>query len=1327
MSTSELILSLEELGIHLILKNGKLKINAPKGALNDDLINKVKQNKKEILEILNHKELQEKYDCIKQTKTKNFYKLSSAQKRLFFLFELDKTSLAYNIPKIVKLEGKLDKLRLNNAFRKLIDRHENLRTSFEVINDEVVQKISNQVEFEIEYYHSDKNGVQSIIKNFIKPFDLEKAPLIKVGLIEIQSQENLLMIDMHHIITDGVSQGILIKDFSALYNNVELPDLKLQYKDYSEWQQSEEQKEIVSKQKTFWLNEFAEEITILELPTDYPRPKVKNYEGNIISFAINTEESTKLKAISETNRSTLYTTLLSIYNILLSKLSNQNDIVIGTIVAGRQHADLESVIGMFVNTLALRNFPKAELSFKEFVSELKSKTLECFDNQSYQYEELLNELNVVRDTSRNPMFDVMFLFQNFERKELKISDFKLNSYNSGHTTSKFDLTLSGGESHGQIILSFDYSTYLFKKETIERFITYFKNIVSAVINDQNKKISDIDIISDEEKSQLLYEFNNTKADYPKEKTIIQLFEEQVVKAPNRVAVVFNGNNLTYCEINNKANQLGRLLQKKGVIRNSVVGVMIERSLEMFIGIYGILKARGAYLPIATNYPENRKKYMIENSKATILLTQENLLNNIEGGLELINPYDKNIYQGNIDNLNLNAPDDLAYVIYTSGSTGNPKGVMIEHGSLVNRLNWMQKMYPIDGKGTILQKTPFTFDVSVWEIFWWSMTGSKICLLKLGGEKEPETIIKTIEKNIVSVLHFVPSMFGVFLDHIITEEGQLKKIKSIKQVITSGEALQPIHVEKFNRTLGNVNGSKLANLYGPTEATVDVTYYNCPEDESVNIVPIGKPIDNTSMYIIDSSVNLTPIGVGGELCIGGVGLAQGYLNNEELTKEKFILSSFAEGRLYRTGDLARWLPDGNIEYLGRIDHQIKIRGNRLELGEIESNLIKHEKISETVVIAVNEGVEKRICAYFVSNEEIEISELRTYLSQSLLDYMIPSYFVRLNVMPLTSNGKIDRKALPEPEFEVGDAYVRPRNDLEFKLCEIWGDILGINKDEISTHVDFFNIGGNSLQIIKLVSQIKNVIETNLTVLDVFHEPTIKAISHRIKNKVVETSINNTPYIRYNRNSKRNVFCFPPIAGLGLWCSALAPYMQDFTIISFNFVNKENLVEYYTNIIATDFPSSDIVLMGYSMGGNLAYEVAKELELRNINVSDVIIIDCFKNTKERKEYINSLPKSNYEEMGIFNVLKVNKMDHLKEKLLSNVLEYDNYHCKKLASDFIEANIHYIYTNLSDNKNWRPSTKRQFIEYKGVGVHLEMWTAPNLKANAELLNKILINIEF
>ncbi|MDW3194572.1 MAG: amino acid adenylation domain-containing protein [Cytophagales bacterium] len=1091
MSIDEYITHLRSNNIIVSVKENQLEVEASEGDLTESIIDELKAKKPSIIQFFNS--LGAVYQPIKPVVKREYYPLSSAQHRMYFLYQFEPHALTYNMPQIVRLDGELDKDRLEYAFRKLVDRHESLRTSFKLIDDEPVQEIKEQVDFQLEYYQSNEEEVQQVINKFIRPFDLAKAPLIRVGLItEIKSSEqgstaHILMVDMNHIVIDGVSQGILINDFMSLYYNEELPPLHLQYKDYAVWQQRAEQQAALSQQKAYWLEEYADLPPVLELPYDHKRPMVKNSQGSNLSFSVPVEQTAQLKSIAESEGATLFMVMLSVYSILLSKLSNREDLVIGTPTAGRQHADVENMIGMFVNTLAMRSYPKGTLSFREFLSAIQSMTLASFDHQGYQYEELIDALKIERDTSRNPLFDVMFAYQNFEESSLQMPGLKLSSLNNGQSVSKFDLTLTVSESVEQLFLEFEYSNELFERETIERFVTYFNNVVTTIISNPEIRLSHIEVISASEKYQLLHKFNDTKADYPREETLASLFDRQVRATPDNLALIHNQIEISYRELDEKSNRLAYLLKSKGVGEGSVIGLMLDRSVGMIIGLLGILKAGGTYLPLDTSQPEKRNTDILQQSDATLLLTSTHDRFAYESYIDVVTLDEPNIYPGDERDLKISSfsSSGIAYIIYTSGSTGKPKGVMVSHRSVINLVHSQKETFGISDDERILQFSNIVFDASMEQIWLALLSGSTLVLASREVILNHENFNDYISDFNITHLDVTPS----FLENLDSDFHP-----TLRRIVIGGERCKVQIADELWKKY------KVYNAYGPSEATVTSIEYliDRPLNERI---PIGRPINNTVVYVLDVHQQLLPKGVGGELYIGGDCLAAGYLNDKELTREKFVANPFRPGeRMYRTGDLARWLPDGNIEFLGRIDDQVKIRGFRIELGETEHHLTSHDQVNKAIVLAKEKDGENFLVAYYVAEEALETMGLRDYLSGNLPDYMVPAYYVHLDKVPLNANGKVDKKALPDAEIGSTYSYVAPSNATEEQLVGIWGEVLKLDKEVIGVTRSFFELGGHSLKATLLVNKIFKEMNVEVPLREVFRESTVHKMAEYIENEM-----------------------------------------------------------------------------------------------------------------------------------------------------------------------------------------------------------------------------------
>ncbi len=1036
------------------------------------------------------------YVPIPIAEAQEYYPVSSAQKRIYLLRHLTGGELGYNMPGVLEIRGPLDMDKAEAAFRRLILRHESLRTSFMMKEGEVVQRIHERVPFVLEQYAGDEEEAETMIRQFVRPFDLSRAPLLRAGLMKLGDDRHLLLFDTHHIIADGVSMSLLSREFIQCYQGEELQPLLVQYKDYAVWQLEQAKGDEMERHLAYWTGIFSDGIPVLELPTDHPRSAVRSFEGDTVSVKIDPSLLQGLQTLAQDSGATLFMVLLAVFNVLLSKYSRQQDIVVGTPVSGRDHPDVDSVMGMFVNTLSLRNTPKEELTFRDFLREVIQSSLEAFDHSVYPFEQLVEQVQAQRELSRNPLFDVMLVLQNMENIDLVSNELVFSTYPMAWRVSKFDLTLTLREEEEGLNGVLEYAASLFERETAERMAAHFVQLLGEAVREPDSRLGELNMLQPDETRQIQEVFNATDSEYPRSQTIHGLFEEQAARSPERVAVLFGDSRITYAELNAKANQIAHRLCGLGVQPDTVVAIMTERSLGMIAGIFGILKAGGAYLPIDPNLPAERIRYMLKDSGAVILLCQDQD-HSVCAGFSgtVLDIEDSSLLAHLSSNLpQAAASSNLAYVIYTSGSTGQPKGVMIEHHSVINRLHWMQKEYPLSERDVILQKTPYTFDVSVWELFWWSWYGASLCFLEPGGEKDPAGIARTIAEHRVTTLHFVPPMLNAFLDHLEEQCESLNAMNAVKQVFASGEALPKHTVDRFFAILGQ-GRVKLVNLYGPTEATVDVTSFECKP--GLVRIPIGKPIDNIRMHVMDRQLRPLPIGIPGELCISGAGLARGYLGRPELTDEKFVLDPFNPGeRMYRTGDIARWLPDGNVEYLGRIDHQVKIRGYRIELGEIAETMKKHPFVSDAAVIdRTGSDGSKYLCAYLVAVGDVTDGECREHLHVTLPSYMVPSHFVRLDALPLTPNGKLNRGALPEPVLRAGlddeRSYTEPGTELEQALAGIWGEVLG--REQVGIHDDFFHLGGDSIVLLRLASRIHNQLGMETELKELYTHRTISELA------------------------------------------------------------------------------------------------------------------------------------------------------------------------------------------------------------------------------------------
>ena len=1085
----------------------------------------------------------------------NILALTPLQEGMLFHYLQDPHSQLYFEQLSLEISGTVDIQFFEKAWNVVVETNDMLRTVFRWEKlEKPSQIILKEHKCKVIFHDlADKDGDQKktaleLIKTKDRDegFDLTQVPF-RVTLCKLDETQYEMVISNYHILYDGWSNGIILKEFFKAYHALRLdgqslkPPAKPPFQKFLKWIQSQDK----NRQEQFWREHLAGVETATELPIKRrieKTPKVEDY-----SFILEVDIRSKLDAFVRNNRITLAPVFYAVWGILLQKYGDSEDVIFGTTVSGRsgELKGIEDMVGLFINTIPLRidTHPGEKIIDVVYRTDQVLREREEFENTP------LPDIGSGCSCSvgvEGSLFDTIVVIENYPLDNRLVPEgdgclLSIHSYSIAEMTH-YDLSV-GIMLFDEIEIKFSGKSGLFEKETIENLADHFKGIIQTIIENPETTLSQLEIISNEEKSRILYEFNNTTKEYPTDKTIHQLFAEQVEKAPDNIALIgadlrvcpsrnarnarpaqnARNVNLTYRQLNDQSDRLAGLLIEKGVQPDTSVGIMVERSIEMVIGIFGILKSGGAYLPIDPEYPQERIAYMLKDSGAKLLVTnndkESEKVRSWEGEkvfLEFTNHHSNHL-SFHHSSFIVHHSSHLAYLIYTSGSTGKPKGVMIEHHSLVNRLNWMQRTYPLDKRDTILQKTTFTFDVSAWEIFWWSIVGARLFLLAPGGEKDPELITQTIERNNITTMHFVPSMLSVFLDYLKGSGQQVKKLAGLKQVIASGEALLPVHVEGFNELLNKSNGTVLANLYGPTEATIDVSYFDCLPGREMEIIPIGKPIDNIWLYILDRSFHHQPVGVVGELHIGGAGLARGYLNRTELTAERFIDFHHSSliihhSNFYRTGDLARWLSDGNIEFLGRIDHQVKIRGFRIELGEIESRLLKHGKIKEAVVLAKEDsGGDKYLVAYFISDIELSDVELRGHLLKDLPDYMIPLHFVRLEKVPLTPGGKVDRRALPEPKVKQIATYVVPRNEIEKKLIEIWAEILGrnISLNRIGIDDNFFRLGGHSLKATSLASRIYKEFNVKIPLGEIFKRPTIRGLFDYINEAVGEKYLSIEP--------------------------------------------------------------------------------------------------------------------------------------------------------------------------------------------------------------------------
>jgi amino acid adenylation domain-containing protein len=1049
--------------------------------------------------------------------------LSFAQERIWFLHQLEPEGAAWNMPLAVRLTGPLDVTALQHSLDEIARRHETLRTTFSMTDGGLAQEIAPAIAVLLHLIdlrdeppaEREAKARQLVNQEAQRSFDLARGPLFRTHLVRLSEQEHVLLLNVHHIVSDGWSQAVLVREFTQFYDAFArrhfspLPSLPLQYADFAQWQRQSVGAEGMEQELAYWKRQLAAPLPSLGLiPDHYDSTSAPQLVRETLTLPHTLGEA--LKTLGRQEQATLFMVLVAALKTLLYRYTSQTDLIVGSPIANRNRAELEGMIGVFINTLVLRTDLSGDPSFVELLGRVRRTVLDAFANKNVSFEQIVQAVQPQRDLSRNPLFEVVFILQGEQPRPPDLPGIQSSMFPIDIQPQFPDmLGIAVWETEEALVSILEYRTDLLSA----RIASHWQTLLEGIVAHPQQHLSALPILSEAEQYQLLAEWNNTGTDYATDQCIHELFEAQAAQTPDAVAVVFDDEQLTYQELNQRANQLAHHARKLGVGPDVLVGICAERSVEMVIGLLGILKAGGAYVPLEPTYPVERLALMLEDACAPVLLTLAKLApvlpTSQAHAVSLDTDWDQIAQQSTQNPASQVTGHNLAYVIYTSGSTGEPKGAMNTHAGIRNRLLWMQETYQLTAVDRVMQKTPFSFDVSVWEFFWPLLTGACLVVARPEGHKDSAYLVRTIVEQKVTTLHFVPSMLQMFV-----EDPEVEMCRSLKRVICSGEALPFDLQERFFARLD----AELHNLYGPTEAAVDVTCWACERESRSRTVPIGRPIANTQIYLLDSNLRLVPMGVPGELHIGGVGLGRGYLNRPDLTAERFIPNPFTppyamggdiEGclRLYKTGDLARYRPDGNIEFLGRMDYQVKVHGHRIELGGIEAVLEQHPTVRKAVVVVRGTGDEpddKRLAAYIVAQDPaLALGDLRDWLRAKLPDYMVPSDWMMLPALPLTPSGKIDRKALPAPDVfqpERLDEYVAPETPVEEKLAEIWAQILHV--EQVGIYDNFFNVGGHSLLATQVIRRINKTFSLNLSVDSIFDEPTIAGLALLIEENLLE---------------------------------------------------------------------------------------------------------------------------------------------------------------------------------------------------------------------------------
>ncbi len=1050
---------------------------------------------------------------------------SNGQQRIWFMHHFMRDCPAYCTPMAYHLRGSVPVLRLEEAFHQVIQRHESFRTTFAMEKRGLVQRIASSSTFRIEHapvLRAPAEDRMSAAKHCIEkaaclPFDLAAAPPFRVVLASIRHDEHLLLVVMHHIITDGWSFSNLCRELSTIYAAltagvpVTLPELPVQFAGYSAWQRRRLESGAFEEQAAYWKRKLSGDPEPLNIPADRLRPATESFRGGDCSLEIDRELVTALKARAQERNATLFMVLLAAFKVLLHRYTCQTDVLVGVPIANRQRPEAEGLIGLFANTLVMRTEVSGDAAFEEILDRVRQTALEAYEHQDMPFEVLVRLLQVRRDAGMTPLFQATFALQDFPEADLQLAGLEVAPFPVSTQTSKFDLSLAVRPTSRGLRAAMEFSLDLFEPERARQMLDHWRAVLLDVAANPARRVSEISLLSPAEKHRLLVEWNDTARDYPRDKCVHEVFEEQVERAPDAAAVVFEGQSLSYRELNSRANRLAHHLRALGVGPGVLVGLCVERSFEMIAGLLGILKAGGAYVPLDPANPPERLALILEDAHPPVLLTQRKL------AARLPDLKSKIIYlddsqpaewdcQPATNPGNQASPEDLAYVIFTSGSTGQPKGVLITHHNVVRLMQATADWFQFDERDVWTMFHSYAFDVSVWEIWGALFYGGRLVIVPYSVSRSPSAFYELLLAQKVTVLSQTPSAFLPFIQAEASAgvPGEL----ALRYVIFGGEALSMQSLEPWFERHGDAR-PQLVNMYGITETTVHVTYRPLTKNDVKGPSLIGRPIPDLQIYILDSLRQPVPIGITGELFIGGAGLARGYLNRPDLTKERFIPNPFSsdpDARLYRTGDLARWRPDGDIEYLGRADRQIKIRGHRIEAGEIEAVLNGHPEVASCAVLAQDVGGEdKSLAAFVVGREKAEpsIRSLRQWLAQKLPDYMIPSRFMAVPAMPLNINGKVDQKALLKldgVELVSGADYVAPRDQRERELVEIWQTVL--RRERVGVRDNFFDLGGHSLLAVSMCLRITSLLRVEVPLRWLFEYPTIEGLAKKLKSSAGE---------------------------------------------------------------------------------------------------------------------------------------------------------------------------------------------------------------------------------
>ena len=1102
---------LRKLGVQLKVNSDKLVCDAPKGVLTPALRAELASRKSEFITFLQTAETAAANDSqqIRTAPRDGHPPLSFAQERLWYLNELEPNTATYNLPSAIKLSGKLQFETLRHALNEIIARYEILRTRFAVEGARPVQLIEPVVDLDlpvVDLVHLPATEKETELKEQLQaaaraPFDLAAGPLVRAVCFRLDEAEHVLFFMAHHSVFDGSSTGLLLSELAAIYDAFvageasPLAEVPVQYADYAIWQRAQLSAGELERLRTYWRAQLCGDLPILQMPTDHARPPTQSCQGSTASIELPITLAQSLTELGRKDGATLFMVLLTAFNALLHRYTSQEDFVIGTPVNGRSQTEVESAIGFFVNTLALRTDLSGQPSFRELLDRVKQTCLGAYSHQELPFERLVQELDIKRDISRTPLFQTMFAYQDTKNRDIQANDLTLSAMRIDTERSRTDFSCWVTQTDTGLSVVLEYCTDLFEHSTIVQLLQHYENLLEGIVDDQERPIGALPMLSQVERERQLIEWNATETPYPAQSRLHELFEAQSACTPDAIAVTCEDKKLTYEQLNQRANQLAQHLRQTGVETGTLVGICVDRSVEMLIGLLAILKAGGAYVPLDPDFPEERLSYMLADAEIPVLLTRKSLLGDLpshEADVVCVDGDQSDLASQSNENLQTAvAADDLAYVIYTSGSTGKPKGVQVPHNCVVNFLTSMREKPGMTASDRLLAVTTLSFDIATLELFLPLTVGATVVIASRDIVSDGARLLETLEDSAITIMQATPATWQILID-----AGWSASLPIT--VLCGGEAMLPELAAELQ-----MRSESVWNLYGPTETTV---WSTCTQiDNPDGPVLIGGPIANTQVYVLDRQMHPVPVGVAGELYIGGAGVTRGYVGQPEMTAEKFLEDPFSNsgGPLYRTGDLARWRSTGSLEHLGRIDSQVKVRGFRIELGEIESVLSEHPTVDRVAVNVWDAAAgDQRLVAYLVISQgkTLDAITLRKHLSTRLPNYMLPQHYLALDELPLTPNGKIDRKQLPAPTGLIESSTRQPPvTPAEKLIAEIWSTLLGL--DQIGRHDNFFELGGHSLLAVRAVLDLEKSTGTRIELRHILLEDLFQ-IAQRVQSLPAE---------------------------------------------------------------------------------------------------------------------------------------------------------------------------------------------------------------------------------